>query len=366
MRRMAGLWAALLLVLALTPVQAGAVELPIQAEAALLMEKETGQVLYAQNEHEALEPASVTKVMTLLLTMEAIEKGSLHYDDVVTVSAYATSMGGSHVYLSEGEQITVDDLLKAVCVASGNDAAVALAECVAGVTELFVEQMNTRAKELGMTDTHFVNCTGLPAEGHVTSAWDIALMSRELILNHPDIRNYTTIWMDSIRNGAFGLPYLGGCRLFLLLAGSVEYQFALRFGRTLGRLHRLQVGAGFIQLLGRNDALFIEVVHAVEGFLGQQQSCLGFFPEIQCGFLLLDTGTGEGFLVHGRCGALHGFGLLQLGIQFGGRERVEQFALGDVLSLLYFHLLDTAGNFRRSFVCSTFHRSLDVQGRGLA
>ena len=202
MRRMAGLWAALLLVLALTPVQAGAVELPIQAEAALLMEKETGQVLYAQNEHEALEPASVTKVMTLLLTMEAIEKGSLHYDDVVTVSAYAASMGGSHVYLSEGEQITVDDLLKAVCVASGNDAAVALAECVAGVTELFVEQMNTRAKELGMTDTHFVNCTGLPAEGHVTSAWDIALMSRELIEKHPDIRRYTTIWMDTLRNGA--------------------------------------------------------------------------------------------------------------------------------------------------------------------
>ena len=205
MRRMAGLWAALLLVLALTPVQAGAVELPIRAEAALLMEKETGQVLYAQNEHEALEPASVTKVMTLLLTMEAIEKGSLHYDDVVTVSAYAASMGGSHVYLSEGEQITVDDLLKAVCVASGNDAAVALAECVAGVTELFVEQMNTRAKELGMTDTHFVNCTGLPAAGHHSSAYDIALMSRELILHHPDIRTYTTIWMDSIRDGAFGL-----------------------------------------------------------------------------------------------------------------------------------------------------------------
>ena len=205
MRRMAGLWAALLLVLALTPVQAGAVELPIQAEAALLMEKETGQVLYAQNEHEALEPASVTKVMTLLLTMEAIEKGSLHYDDVVTVSAYAASMGGSHVYLSEGEQITVDDLLKAVCVASGNDAAVALAECVAGVTELFVEQMNTRAKELGMTDTHFVNCTGLTAKGHVTSAYDIALMSRELLTRHPDIRRFTTIWTDTIRGGAFGL-----------------------------------------------------------------------------------------------------------------------------------------------------------------
>ena len=226
MRRMAGLWAALLLVLALTPTQAGAVELPIRAEAALLMEKETGQVLYAQNEHEALEPASVTKVMTLLLTMEAIEKGSLHYDDVVTVSAYAASMGGSHVYLSEGEQITVDDLLKAVCVASGNDAAVALAECVAGVTELFVEQMNTRAKELGMTDTHFVNCTGLPAEGHVTSAWDIALMSRELIEKHPDIRRYTTIWMDTLRDGTFQLANTNK------LIRQYEYATGLKTGYT--------------------------------------------------------------------------------------------------------------------------------------
>ena len=226
MRRMAGLWAALLLVLALTPVQAGAVELPIRAEAALLMEKETGQVLYAQNEHEALEPASVTKVMTLLLTMEAIEKGSLHYDDMVTVSAYAASMGGSHVYLSEGEQITVDDLLKAVCVASGNDAAVALAECVAGVTELFVEQMNTRAKELGMTDTHFVNCTGLPAEGHVTSAWDIALMSRELIEKPPDIRRYTTIWMDTLRDGTFQLANTNK------LIRQYEYATGLKTGYT--------------------------------------------------------------------------------------------------------------------------------------
>ena len=206
MRRMAGLWAVLLLVLALTPVQAGAVELPIRAEAALLMEKETGQVLYAQNEHEALEPASVTKVMTLLLTMEAIEQGSLHYDDVVTVSAYAASMGGSHVYLSEGEQITVDDLLKAVCVASGNDAAVALAECVAGVTELFVEQMNTRAKELGMTDTHFVNCTGLPAEGHVTTCMGHRPHEPGAAYEtHPDIRRYTTIWMDTLRDGTFQL-----------------------------------------------------------------------------------------------------------------------------------------------------------------
>ena len=205
LRRGACLLMALLCALALWPVRAAAVELPIISRAALLMEKSTGQILYARNEHEQLEPASVTKVMTLLLTMEAIDSGTIHYDDVVTVSADAAGMGGSQVFLAEGEQITVEELLKAVCGASGNDAAVALAEKVAGVHELFVEQMNRRAAELGMEDTHFVNCTGLTAEGHVTSAHDIALMSRELILHHPDIRRFTTIWMDTIRNGAFQL-----------------------------------------------------------------------------------------------------------------------------------------------------------------
>ena len=194
-----------LLFLALWPTSVWAVELEIEAPSVLLMEKETGQILYAQNEHEKREPASVTKVMTLLLTMEAIERGAIAYDDVVTVSAYAASMGGSNVYLAEGEKITVEDLLKAVCVASGNDASVALAEHVSGVTELFVAEMNNRAKELGMTDTHFVNCHGLPAEGHVSSAADIAIMSRELIRNHPDLRRFTTIWMDSLRDGEFEL-----------------------------------------------------------------------------------------------------------------------------------------------------------------
>lgn len=197
---------ALLLALLLCfPLPVWAAELPVQAKATLLMEKETGQVLFAQNEREKLEPASVTKVMTLLLVMEAIARGELHYEDVVTVSANAASMGGSQVYLSEGEQITVEELLKSVCVSSGNDAAVALAEQVSGVTELFVQQMNNRALELGMTDTHFANPTGLPAEGHVTSARDIALMSRELIGKHTDIRRFTTIWMDTIRGGQFGL-----------------------------------------------------------------------------------------------------------------------------------------------------------------
>ncbi len=196
---------ALCVALLLLPATAGAVELEIEAPAALLMEKTTGEVLYAKNEHELLEPASVTKVMTLLLTMEAIEQGAIHYEDVVTVSAYAASMGGSNVYLAEGEHITVEELLKAVCVASGNDASVALAEHVSGVTELFIAEMNNRAKELGMKDTHFVNCTGLPAEGHLTSAWDIAIMSRELLLNFPELRRFTTIWMDTLRDGAFGL-----------------------------------------------------------------------------------------------------------------------------------------------------------------
>ena len=205
MKKWIGALLAALCMVTLLPVQAAAVELPLTSRAALLMEKTTGQILFAQNEHEKLEPASVTKIMTLLLTMDAIDSGALAYDDVVTVSANAAGMGGSQVWLAEGEQITVEELLKCVCVSSGNDAAVALAEKVAGVTELFVEQMNNRARGLGMDDTHFANPTGLTAAGHVTSAYDIALMSRELLTKHPDIRNFTTIWTDSIRNGTFDL-----------------------------------------------------------------------------------------------------------------------------------------------------------------
>ena len=191
--------AAICAILALTTT-AAAVE--VAAPSAVLMEKETGQVLFAKDEHAKLEPASVTKVMTMLLVMEAIDSGQLRYDTVVTASAHACSMGGSQIWLKENEQMTVDEMLKAVCVVSANDCAVALAEAVAGSEEAFVEKMNQRAAELGMADTTFRNATGLPAEGHVTSAHDIALMSRELILNHPDIRSFTTIWMDSLRGGA--------------------------------------------------------------------------------------------------------------------------------------------------------------------
>ena len=187
-----------LLVLAL-PVRATGVA--VDAGSCILMEKETGRVLYAEKEHEQLEPASVTKVMTLLLVMEEIDSGRLHYDDVVTASAHACSMGGSQIWLKEHEQMSVEDMLKAVCVVSANDCSVALGEHIAGSHEAFVERMNERAAELGMKDTHFVNATGLPAEGHVTSAHDIAIMSRELIRNHGDIRRFTTIWMDSLRGG---------------------------------------------------------------------------------------------------------------------------------------------------------------------
>lgn len=179
--------------------------LPLSSASALLMEKETGTVLLQQNAHQRLEPASVTKVMTLLLVMEAVDSGRLSLDESVPVSAHAAGMGGSQVYLKEGERLSVSDLIKCVAVVSGNDCAVALAERLSGSESAFVEQMNQKAQALGMEDTHFVNCTGLPAPGHLTSAYDIALMSRQLLLHHPDIRQYTTIWTDSIRNGAFGL-----------------------------------------------------------------------------------------------------------------------------------------------------------------
>ena len=197
--------AALAAALLLLPVRAAPAAPAVDAAAAVLMEKETGTVLYEQEAHKKLEPASVTKVMTLLLVMEAVDSGALSTQDVVTVSPRAASMGGSQVYLKEGEQMTVDDLLKAVAVASGNDAAVALAEHLAGSEEAFVARMNQKAAELGMADTCFVNCTGLPAAGHLTSAYDIALMSRALILEHPSVRAYTTIWMDSLRGGQFQL-----------------------------------------------------------------------------------------------------------------------------------------------------------------
>lgn len=211
LRRLSALALSLAMTLLLfSPLPAAAAQednmpLPLSSASALLMEKETGTILLQQNAHQKLEPASVTKVMTLLLVMEAVDSGRLSLDEPVPVSAHAAGMGGSQVYLKEGERLSVSDLIKCVAVVSGNDCAVALAERLSGSESAFVDQMNQKAQALGMEDTHFVNCTGLPAPGHLTSAYDIALMSRQLLLHHPDIRQYTTIWTDSIRNGAFGL-----------------------------------------------------------------------------------------------------------------------------------------------------------------
>ncbi|MBQ4382526.1 MAG: D-alanyl-D-alanine carboxypeptidase, partial [Oscillospiraceae bacterium] len=192
-------------ILADSPVPASVSDLEIAAPSAILVERETGAVIYEKNAHDRLAPASVTKVMTLLLLAEAIDRGDLKMEDTVTCSAAASSMGGSQVYLKEGEQLPVKELLKCVVVASANDAAVALAEHLAGTESAFVALMNRRAKELGMADTVFSNCTGLPAQSeHLSSAADIAAMAREL-LSHSWIKDFTTIWTDSIRDGQFGL-----------------------------------------------------------------------------------------------------------------------------------------------------------------
>ena len=240
MKRILSLLFAATLLSAVSPAASAAGEeaaLSLSCPSAVLMEKETGAILYDQNAHQQLEPASVTKVMTLLLVMEAVDSGRVALDDTVTVSSYAAGMGGSQVYLEEGEQMTVDEMIKCVTVVSGNDCAVALAEHLAGSETAFVVQMNQRARELGMEDTTFLNCTGLPAQGHVTSAYDIALMSRELILNHPSIRDYATIWMDSIRGGEFGLTNTN--RLIRFYPGAT----GLKTGSTDGALYCMSATA---------------------------------------------------------------------------------------------------------------------------
>lgn len=183
----------------ITPVWA-APTLELTAKSAYLIEESTGEVLYAQNEHDQLRPASVTKVMTILLIMEAIDSGKISLDDMVGCSEHARKMGGSQIWLNETEKLSVNDMLKAICVVSANDCCVAMSEFIAGSEEGFVEMMNNRAKELGMNDTTFKNCHGIDEDGHVTSAHDIAIMSREL-LKHKKIFDYTTIWMDTLRDG---------------------------------------------------------------------------------------------------------------------------------------------------------------------
>lgn len=219
-----------------------------QSHSQVLMEPTTGQILYANNENEHMLPASVTKVMTLLLIMEQIDAGVLSYDDTVTCSKKASEMGGSQIWFKEGEQITIDDALKAICVVSANDVTVAMAELIGGSEENFVNMMNAKAEELGMENTHFMNSHGIDEEGHYTSAKDIAIMARELITKHPNILNYTSIWMDTLRNGEFGLSSTN--KLIRYYDGAT----GLKTGYTSEALYNLVATAT------RGDTTFISVV----------------------------------------------------------------------------------------------------------
>lgn len=222
--------------------------LSLNVGSAVLIEQNSGQVLYNQNMHEKLRSASVTKVMTILLIMEAIDSGKLSYTDKIPCSEKAAGMGGSQIWLDVREELTVDEMLKAICVVSANDCTVAMAEYLAGSEEAFVNQMNAKAKELGMNDTTFKNCHGIDEDGHVTSAYDIALMSRDLLTKHPSITKYTTIYMDSLRDGKSSLVNTNK------LVRNYKGATGLKTGSTSVALYNLSASAT------RNDLSLIAVI----------------------------------------------------------------------------------------------------------
>lgn len=223
-------------------------EFTFQSEAQLLMEPTTGKILYANNEDERLLPASVTKIMTMLLIMEQIDSGKLKYTDKVKCSANASKMGGSQIWLKEGEELTIDEALKAIAVVSANDTCVMMAEHIGGSESNFVKMMNDKAQELKMENTHFMNCHGIDEDNHYSTAKDIAIMSAELINKHPDILKYTSIWMDSLRDGAFGLSSTN--KLIRFYDGAT----GLKTGSTSKALFNLSGTAT------RNNTTFIAVV----------------------------------------------------------------------------------------------------------
>ena len=219
-----------------------------ESEAQVLMEPSTGEILYANNENEHMLPASVTKVMTLLLIMEQIDGGVLDYSDTVTCSKNASEMGGSQIWFEEGEQLTIDEALKAICTVSANDVTLAMAELIGGSEDNFVIAMNAKAKELGMENTHFMNSHGIDEAGHYTCAKDIAIMARELITKHPNILKYTSIWMDTLRGGTTELTSTN--KLIRFYDGAT----GLKTGYTSNALYNL-VGTAT-----RGDTTFISVI----------------------------------------------------------------------------------------------------------
>ena len=212
-------------------------DLNLESESAILIEQNSGKVLYEHNAHEKLKPASVTKIMSILLIMEAIDSGRISYEDKIPCSENASSMGGSQIWLDVKETLTVDEMLKAICVVSANDCVVAMAEYLEGSEEAFVVKMNEKAKELGMNDTTFKNCHGIDEDGHETTSYDIALMSKELLINHPNITKYTTIWMDTLRDGKSSLVNTN--KLIRNYAGAT----GLKTGSTSLALYNLSASA---------------------------------------------------------------------------------------------------------------------------
>ena len=260
-------------------IPAGAAELTVAGKSAVLMDVTTGAVLYESNPHESLAPASVTKVMTMLLIMEALDGGSISLTDTVTASETAAAKGGSQIYLKVGETMPVSDMLKSIAVSSANDCACAMAEHLSGSEEAFVARMNSRARELGMNDTTFVNCTGLDdgadAVNHRTSAYDIALMSRELLKNHPKIKDFTTIWMDSVRGGTFGLSNTN--KLIRFYPGAT----GLKTGFTTGAGYCLSASAQ------REGMELVAVVMGAESGAARNAACKQFLDYGFANFALI-------------------------------------------------------------------------------
>ena len=286
MKRVLGILLAAVLTASLLPQQAAAVNLDLNAKSALLMDVATGTVLYEKECHERLAPASVTKVMTMLLIMEAVDSGRIQLTDQVTASEAAAAKGGSQIYLKVGETMPVSDMLKSIAVSSANDCACAMAELLAGSESAFVEQMNQRAQELGMADTRFVNCTGLDdspeAKEHRTSAYDIALMSRELLKYHPDIKNYTTIWMDTVRSGAFGLSNTN--KLIRFYSGAT----GLKTGYTTGAGYCLSASAK------REGMELIAVVMGCESSQKRTADCKALLDYGYASYSVVRPGLKEG------------------------------------------------------------------------
>ena len=292
--RKLSLFLALAVLLAALPISAGAVELEVAGKSALLMDAATGTVLYEKNAHEKLAPASVTKIMTLLLIMEAIDSGKIQWEDTVTASETAAAKGGSQIYLKVGETMSVSDMVKSIAVSSANDCACAMAEHLAGSEDAFVGLMNEKARELGMNDTNFVNCTGLDdgpnADEHKTSAFDIALMSRELLTNHPDIKRFTTIWMDTVRNGEFGLSNTN--KLIRFYSGAT----GLKTGFTSGAGYCLSATAE------RDGMELIAVVMGAETSQIRNTACKQLLDYGFANFALVSPEMGEEAVVPVRLG----------------------------------------------------------------